>query len=134
MFGIREDKAEDAAWAKAARESYEAVENALVPVKFRAIIPEKRCELAVRDPDGNVCKTQGELPQMARTRPQLEEDLAASLAKTGGTPFRCADVECRIEPGFTLSAAAITAVRRAVLPQLMAVRARRASPELGKPR
>ena len=35
MFGIREDKPEDAAWAKAARESYEAVENALVPVKFR---------------------------------------------------------------------------------------------------
>ena len=134
MFGIREEKAEDAAWAKAARESYEAVENALVPVKFRAIITEKRCELMVRDPDGNVCKARGDLPQMARTRPLLEEDLAARLSKTGGTPFRCADVDCRIEPGFTLSAASINAMRRDVLTQLMAVRARRESPELGKPR
>ena len=134
MFGIREEKAEDAAWAKAARESYEAVENALVPVKFRAIITEKRCELMVRDPDGNICKTRGDLPQMARTRPLVAEDLAARLAKTGGTPFRCADVDCRIEPGFTLSAASINAMRRDVLTQLMAVRARRESPELGKPR
>ncbi len=134
MFGIREDKTEDAAWAKAARESYEAVENGLVPVKFRAVITEKRCELTVRDPDGNVCRTQGELPQMARTRPLLAEELAARLSKTGGTPFRCADVECRIEPGFTLSAAAINAMRRDVLTQLMALRARRDLPELGRAR
>ncbi|MBR7179727.1 MAG: U32 family peptidase [Oscillospiraceae bacterium] len=134
MFGIRDDKTEDAAWAKAARESYEAVENGLVPVVFRAIITERRCELTVRDPDGNICKAQGELPQMARTRPLLAEDLAARLAKTGGTPFRCADVVCKIEPGFTLSAAAINAMRRDVLTQLMAVRARRESPQLGRPR
>ena len=134
MFGIREEKGEDAQWAKAARESYEAVENGLVPVKFRATITEHRSELTVRDPDGNVCKAKGEAPQMARTRPLLAEDLAARLSKTGGTPFRCADVECRIEPGMTLSAAAINAMRRDVLTQLMAVRARRASPELGKPR
>ena len=134
MFGIREEKAEDAQWAKAARESYEAVENGLVPVKFRATITEHRSELIVRDPDGNVCKAKGEAPQMARTRPLLAEDLAARLSKTGGTPFRCADVQCRIEPGMTLSAAAINAMRRDVLTQLMAVRARRALPELGKPR
>ena len=134
MFGIREEKGEDAQRAKAARESYEAVENGLVPVKFRATITEHRSELIVRDPDGNVCKAKGEAPQMARTRPLLAEDLAARLSKTGGTPFRCADVECRIEPGMTLSAAAINAMRRDVLTQLMAVRARRASPELGKPR
>ena len=134
MFGIREDKNEDAAWAKAARESYEAVENALVPVKFRAIITERRSELAVRDPDGNVCKVQGDAPQMARTRPLLPEDLAARLAKTGGTPFRCADVECRIEPGYTLSAASINAMRRDALTQLAAVRARRENPELGRAR
>ena len=134
MFGIREDKPEDAAWAKAARESYEAVENALVPVKFRAVITENRSELMVRDPDGNVCRAKGDAPQMARTRPLIAEDLAARLAKTGGTPFRCADVECRIEPGMTLSAASINAMRRDVLTQLMAVRARRENPELGKPR
>ena len=134
MFGIREDKSEDAAWARAARESYEAVENALVPVKFRAVITEHRSELAVRDPDGNVCRVQGDAPQMARTRPLLPEDLAARLAKTGGTPFRCAGTECRIEPGYTLSAASINAMRRDALTQLAAVRARRESPELGRAR
>ena len=134
MFGIREDKNENAAWAKAARESYEAVENALVSVKFRALITEQRSELTVRDPDGNVCKVQGEAPQMARTRPLLAEDLAARLSKTGGTPFRCADVECHIEPGYTLSAASINAMRRDALTQLMAIRARRDLPELGRPR
>ena len=134
MFGIREDKAEDAAWARAARESYEAVENGLVSVKFRAIIKEDRSELIVRDPDGNVCRTRGEVPQMARTRPLLAADLAARLSKTGGTPFRCIDVDCRIEPGLTLSAAAINAMRRDVLTQLMAVRARREAPELGRAR
>ena len=134
MFGIREENAEDAAWAKAARESYEAVENGLVPVKFRAIIKEDRSELIVRDPDGNVCKARGEVPQMARTRPLLAEELAARLAKTGGTPFRCADVDCRIEPGLTLSAASINAMRRDVLTQLMALRARRESPVLGRAR
>ena len=134
MFGIRDDKTENADWVKAARESYEAVENALVPVKFRATITEYRSELTVRDPDGNVCKALGEQPQMARTRPLLAGDLAARLAKTGGTPFRCADVQCRIEPGYTLSAASINAMRRDVLTQLMAVRARRDAPVLGKPR
>ena len=134
MFGIREDKTEDAAWAKAARESYEAVENGLVNVKFRAIIREDRSELMVRDPDGNVCRAQGDVPQMARTRPLLAEDLAARLRKTGGTPFRCVDVDCRIEPGLTLSAASINAMRRDVLTQLMALRARREEPVLGKPR
>ncbi len=134
MFGIREDKTENAAWARAARESYEAVENGLVRVKFRAVITQYRSELTVRDPDGNVCKARGEVPQMARTRPLLAQDLAARLAKTGGTPFRCTDVQCRIEPGYTLSAASINAMRRDVLTQLMAVRARRENPELGKPR
>jgi len=134
MFGIRDDKSEDPAWAKAARESYEAVENALVPVKFRATITEHRSELIVRDPDGNICKARGDTPQMARTRPLLAEELQARLAKTGGTPFRCVDVQCRIEPGYTLSAASINAMRRDVLTQLMALRARRELPELGKPR
>ena len=50
---------------------------------------------------------------------------AARLAKTGGTPFRCVDVRARIEPGLTLSASAINAMRRDVLTELAAVRGRR---------
>ena len=134
MFGIREDKPEDAAWAKAARESYEAVENGLVPVRFQMVVTSERSELRVEDPQGNVCTATGEPAQMARTRPLTGEDLAARLAKTGGTPFRCAGVRSKIEPGVTLSAAAINAMRRDVLNQLMAHRARTDLAQLRRPR
>ena len=134
MFGIRQDTAEDPSWAKAARESYEAVENGLVPVRFRMLVSAERSELWVEDPDGNVCRAQGEQAQVARTRPLTTEDLAARLAKTGGTPFRCVGVRAKIEPGMTLSAAAINAMRRDVLTELIAVRARRDPAQLRKPR
>ncbi len=134
MFGIRDDKTEDAAWAKAARESYEAVENSLVPVDFRAVITPERSLLVVRDAQGNVCRTVGEVPQMARTRPLLVGELEARLRKTGGTPFYCRHVEIRMEPGLSLSAAAINAMRREVLTQLVALRARREAPRVLKSR
>ena len=130
MFGIREDKPEDAAWAKQARESYEAVENGLVPVRFIAQITEKGSDLAVQDADGNVCKTTGPMPEAARTVALTEDALAARLAKTGGTPFRCAGVTARIEPGLTLSASVINGMRRDVLMELAALRARRDPVEL----
>ena len=38
MFGIREEKREDPKWLQKARESYEAVENGLVDVRFYALI------------------------------------------------------------------------------------------------
>ena len=130
MFGIREDKPEDAAWAKQARESYEAVENGLVPVRFVAQITESGSNLAVQDADGNICKTTGPVPEAARTVPLTEDALAARLAKTGGTPFRCAGVQARIDPGLTLSASAINGMRRDVLMELAALRARRDPVEL----
>ena len=133
MFGIREDKPEDSAWAKQARESYEAVENGLVPVRFIARITESGSELAVQDAEGNLCRTTGPMPEAARTVALTEEALAARLAKTGGTPFRCADVQAKIEPGLTLSASVINGMRRDVLAELAAVRARREAVELKRP-
>ncbi len=133
MFGIREDKPEDPAWAKQARESYEAVENGLVDVRFIAQITESGSDLAVQDADGNICKTKGPTPEAARSVELTQEALAARLAKTGGTPFRCADVQARIEPGLTLSASAINGMRRDVLAELAALRARRDAVELKRP-
>ena len=133
MFGIREDKPEDTAWAKKARESYEAVENGRVPVRFIARITAAGSDLAVQDADGNICRTKGPVPEGARSLELTEDALAARLAKTGGTPFRCAEVQARIEPGLTLSAAAINAMRRDVLTELAALRARREAVELKRP-
>ena len=133
MFGIREDKPEDAKWAEQARQTYEAVENSLVPVKFSAFVTNKGSYLKVEDPQGRVCRADGPTPEAARSVPLTEEALSARLAKTGGTPYRCAEVKCRIEPGLTLSAAAINAMRREALTQLTALRARRETVELGRP-
>ncbi len=134
MFGIREDTREDPVWAREARESYEAVENGLVPVDFQATITPDKSVLQVRDDRGNVCKAQGPTPQMARTRPLLAQELAARLRKTGGTPFVCREADVYIEPGLSLSAAAINAMRRDVLTQLVALRARREPVPVLRPR
>ncbi len=133
MFGIREDKPENATWAKQARESYEAVENGLVEVAFYARITSQGSELAVRDGDGNVCRTTGPMGEPARTTPLTQEALAARLGKTGGTPFRCVGVQGKIEPGLTLSASSINAMRREVLMELAALRGRRSPVELKRP-
>ncbi len=134
MFGIREDKKEDPKWLQQARESYEAVENGLVPVRFLALVTPEGSQLAAEDPDGNMCRTEGPVPETARNLELTKDALEARLAKTGGTPFRCAQVQARIEPGLTLSASAINGMRRDVLNQLAAVRGRRESVKVNRPR
>ena len=134
MFGIREDKNENGKWAQEARNSYEAVENGLVPVRFLALITPEGSQLAVEDPEGNVCQTRGPVPEAARSRDLTEDELAARLSKTGGTPFRCVGVQARITGGLMLPASAINAMRRDVLTQLSALRARRDPVELRRPR
>ncbi len=134
MFGIREDKAENPKWAQQARESYEAVENSLVDVRFLMEVTPEMSRLSVADPERNVCRAEGPRPEAARTTELTADAVASRLAKTGGTPFRCVDVEARIEPGLMLSAAAINAMRRDVLSQLAAVRARRDPVQLSRPR
>ena len=133
MFGIREEKREDPKWLQKARESYEAVENGLVDVRFYALITPEGSQLAARDPQGNLCTTNGPVPEAARTLELTQDALAARLAKTGGTPFRCVDVRARIEPGLTLSASAINAMRRDVLTELAAVRGRREPARVSRP-
>ena len=125
MFGVREDKPEDATWLRLARQSYEAVENQLVDVKFHAVICPEYSSLTVTDPEGRTCTVNGPVPQVARTQLLTQEDLAARLAKTGGTPYRCTVVTAQISPGLTLSAASINALRRDALNQLTALRGRR---------
>ena len=127
MFGIREEKGEDATWLRMARQSYEAVENQLVDVKFHAVVCQEYSSLTVTDPEGRSCTATGPVPQLARTQLLTYEDLASRLAKTGGTPYHCAVVTAEISPGLTLSAAAINGLRRDALNQLTALRGRRDS-------
>ena len=133
MFGVRDDKSEDARWLKTIRQSYEAVENPLVPIRFYCSIRSSGSSLSVTDPDGRTCTLNGPMPEMARVMELDHDSLAARLNKTGGTPYYCVDIQTDLEPGLTLSAAAINAMRRDVLNLLTAQRARREAPKLGRP-
>ena len=134
MFGIREDRPENQKWLAEARQTYEAVENSLVPVSFDAVITEEGSSLTVTDAQGHSCRVEGPKPEQARTQPLTEDLLALRLAKTGGTAYYCADIRTMIGPGLTLSASAINALRRDALNQLTAIRGRRDPISLHKPR
>ena len=133
MFGIREETKEDPAWLQQARESYESGENALVDVSFRAVVNVDGSSLTVFDPDGNMCRAEGPVPELARNVPITGAALAQRIAKTGGTPYRCVEVRTSVDPGLIISAAAINAMRRDVLNQLTALRARREEHTLRRP-
>ena len=134
MFGIRKDTKDNPQWLQDSRLSYDGVENPLVDVMFRAVVSRSGSSLTVADPDGRTCRAEGPVPEIARNAPLEPAALAQRLSKTGGTPYRCVEVRTQVEPGLMLSAAAINAMRRDALNQLTALRARRAEPELGKPR
>ena len=133
MFGVREDKYDDAKWLQSARQTYETAENSLVKVKFDAHITYEGTYLTVTDPEGRSCRVRGAAAETARNRALTEEELKARLSKTGGTPYLCQEVTAHIDSGLTLSAAAINALRRDALNQLTAIRARRDRPQLGRP-
>jgi len=133
MFGIRDDSRTDERWCKEIRQSYEAVENPLVPVEFDMEVYPGRTTLTITDSTGRSCSLDGPPPEPARTTMLTHDALALRLSKTGGTPYRCVDVRTDIAPGLVLSAAAINGLRRDVLNLLTAQRARLDSNPLGRP-
>ncbi len=134
MFGVREDKYDDAKFLTAARATYEAKENPLVPITVHAVITPEETSLTVTDPQGRSCQVFGPAAEVARSVALTEEALRERLCKTGGTPYYCEDVTADIGRGLTLSAAAINALRRDALNRLTALRARRDMPALHRPR
>ncbi len=127
MFGIREDKGDEAPWMRAARQSYEGVENPLVNVAMHMVVRQGISSLTVVDPEGRRCTVQGPAPEPARTQELTESQLEDRLSKTGGTVYRCVRVTADLMPGLSLSAANINAMRRDALNQLTAQRSRLAS-------
>lgn len=125
MFGTRGKETASNELLQAARLTYENAEAPLVPVRFYAIINgHQNAMLAVQDDLGNIIKTEGPVPEPARSRELTKDELHARLSKTGGTPYSCIETKCVIAPGLTLPAAAINAMRREVLSHLTAVRGR----------
>ena len=134
MFGVRKDTREDPEWLQAARQSFEAGESQLVDLKFRALVTVDGSSLTVTDPEGRTCQVPGPRPELAINVPLTGQALAQRIAKTGGTPYRCVEVRTHVDPGLTISAAAINAMRRDALNQLTALRARREEFPIRKPK
>ena len=133
MFGIRTEKSDDEKWCKQIRQSYEGVENGLVPITLHAQVTQSSFRLTAIDPDGRACTLEGMPPEQARVVELSPESLRDRLNRTGGTPYRCENIQIDIVPGVTLSAAAINSLRRDVLNRLTALRARRDPARLGRP-
>ncbi len=132
MFGTRQKEEGSKVQQQAARASYENMEPQRVPVQFYALVNQGQpVQLAVQDNDGHVCKVEGYLPQEALHRALTEDELISRLSKTGGTPYYCEKVHCRLDSGLMVTAAELNRLRREVLAQLTAQRGRAPTPELG---
>ena len=133
MFGTRVPEREDRGFLQAARNTYENVEIQRVPVEFYVVVrKDEPVQLVVKDGDGNICHAKGLTPRTAEHRALTQTDLEIRLGKTGGTPYICQGVHCKLDPGLSVSAADINYLRRDVLTQLSALRGRVETAEVGK--
>ena len=131
MFGRRQEGEDTADLFASARATYEQGEPQRIGVRFYAMIRRgEPAQLAVEDPDGNLCRTRGPVPEQAVYRSLTPQDLEQQLKKTGGTPYLCTAVRSSLNPDLMLPASAINAMRRDVIAELTAKRGRAAPARL----
>ena len=131
MFGRRQEGEDTADLFASARATYEQGEPQRIGVRFYAMIRRgEPAQLAVEDPDGNLCRTRGPVPEQALYRSLTPQDLEQQLKKTGGTPYLCTAVRSSLDPDLMLPASAINAMRRDVIAELTAKRGRAAPARL----
>lgn len=131
MFGRRQEGEDTADLFASARTTYEQGEPQRIGVRFYAMIRRgEPAQLAVEDPDGNLCRTRGPVPEQAVYRSLTPQDLEQQLKKTGGTPYLCTAIRSSLDPDLMLPASAINAMRRDVIAELTAKRGRAAPARL----
>ena len=131
MFGRRQEGEDTSDLFASARATYEQGEPQRIGVRFYAMIRRgEPAQLAVEDPDGNLCRTRGPVPEQAVYRSLTPQDLEQQLKKTGGTPYLCTSVRSSLDPDLMLPASAINAMRRDVIAELTAKRGRAAPAHL----
>ena len=131
MFGRRQEGEDTTDLFASARATYEQGEPQRIGVRFYAMIHRgEPARLAVEDPDGNLCRTYGPVPEQAVYRSLTPQDLEQQLKKTGGTPYLCTAVRSSMDPDLMLPASAINAMRRDVIAELTAKRGRAAPARL----
>ena len=123
MFGTWQDEEQDRKLFAAARATYEHSETQRVTVAMEMSVRYGYpTTLTAIDKDGNWAQVQGDMPELAVSRPLDQAALALRLSKSGGTPYAVSDVSLELEEGLILSAASVNAMRREVLDRLSALR------------
>ena len=123
MFGTWQDEEQDRKLFAAARATYEHSETQRVTVAMEMSVRYGYpTTLTAIDKDGNWAQVQGDMPELAVSRPLDQAALAQRLSKSGGTPYAVSDVSLELEEGLILSAASVNAMRREVLDRLSALR------------
>lgn len=123
MFGHRtqEDVTAAAGVLSQLAAEYRA-ETPRVPVAMMLRM-ERECPAELQVSDGiRVCRTEGALPEEAKTAPSTYESAYKSLSRTGGTPFFLKTLEAEIADGIMLPASAFNRLRREALDHLLALR------------
>lgn len=124
MFGVRTEsnKREPPLFAEV-RNVYTKMEVQRVPVTFYAMIGHgKPTQFAVSDQEGNIARVEGAVPEASLHRDISGEQIQAQLSKTGGTPYRCEDVQVKLQSGLNLPLSQINEMRRNLLEELSLLR------------
>lgn len=124
MLGTRAENTPDPtdlfAQAKAA---YEKGNLRTVPVDFHCTARAgEACTLTAADRDGHTVTVTGGVPEAARNRAVTEEELESRLRKSGGTAYAVEAVKVDLDPGLSLPASAVNALRRDALSALTEAR------------
>jgi len=127
MFGYRtKEDVTDAADVLKPLFALYRVETPLVPVDLAFQMDAQSARLTVSD-GANEITTSGGAPEPAIHRALDEATAKKNLEKTGGTPFFVRSFRAEFVEGYTLSAAALNALRRDALDQLLELRGRTVS-------
>ena len=132
MFGVREEtpRETEQLYSEAQKE-YINSEVRRVPVRFYAVIEaSNRSRFAIEDAEGRHATAEGPVPQAAVSRELTAESVGEQLYKTGGTPYSCVEVNCKVDPGLYLPAAKLNEIRRELISRITALR--RAAPPYAK--
>ncbi len=106
-------------------------ERASVPVTmWLTANTEEPLRLTVSD-GKRMVTVSGDIPQEAQSRPLTNEDAVRQLGKTGGTPFYAEAQQHTIAPNVCVPMAALNALRRQALEELLAVREAEKPPYAG---
>lgn len=114
MHGIRSepDREAERIFSDARREYIDS-EMRRVPIKFYAVVSDKKAVRAAAIDDlGNKVVAFGKEPENAIRQAISEDMLNDRLSKTGGTPYYCVEAQSRVQDKLYLSAAAINELRR----------------------